>query len=92
MAGSPLKDRQLDDERTVRRLEAFSDTVIGFSLAQLGASLAFTNAMTLGAGGIASLIFSFAIICSLWSSTIGSSDNILCRRASLAARRMYGAG
>ena len=55
------------DERTVQRLEAFSDIVIGFSLAQLGASLAFTKpAMTLDAGGVAAFIISFAIVCSLW--------------------------
>ena len=54
------------DERTVQRLEAFSDIVIGFSLAQLGASLAFTKALTLNPGGLAAFIISFAIVCSLW--------------------------
>lgn len=54
------------DERTVHRLEAFSDIVIGFSLAQLGASLAFTKSLTLDAPGVIAFLLAFAIICSLW--------------------------
>lgn len=54
------------DERVVHRLEAFSDIVIGFSLAQLGASLALTKGMTLDATGVLSFLFAFGIICSLW--------------------------
>lgn len=53
-------------EHTVRRLEAFSDIVIGFSLAQLGASLQFTKAMTLDMRGVLAFVASFAIVCSLW--------------------------
>ncbi len=53
-------------ERTVHRLEAFSDIVIGFSLAQLGASLAFTKSLTLDIPGVIAFLLAFAIICSLW--------------------------
>lgn len=61
--------RDESEERFTRRLEAFSDIVIGFSLAQLGANLAvashasafFTNPLQ-----ITQFIFPFAIICSLW--------------------------
>ena len=55
------------DERTVRRLEAFSDIVIGFSLAQLGAALSLdVKTMTLDVTGVIVFFSSFAIICSLW--------------------------
>ena len=37
---------EASDERTAHRLEAFSDIVIGFGLAQLGAVLTLTKAMT----------------------------------------------
>lgn len=60
--------RDESEERFTRRLEAFSDIVIGFSLAQLGASLTlsaegdfFSNPLKLTA-----FLFPFAIICSLW--------------------------
>jgi uncharacterized membrane protein len=57
------------DERFIHRLEAFSDIVIGFSLAQLGANL------TIPAHGadlitnpvwIAGFVFAFAVVCSMW--------------------------
>jgi uncharacterized membrane protein len=57
------------DRHFVHRLEAFSDIVIGFSLAQLGVSL------TVPANGAALLsnpswffgfIFAFAVVCSMW--------------------------
>lgn len=51
---------------TVHRLEAFSDIVIGFGLAQLGASLTFDRTMTLDASGVFAFLGAFAIICSLW--------------------------
>lgn len=51
---------------TVHRLEAFSDIVIGFSLAQLGASLTFDRTMTLDPSGVFAFFYAFAIICSLW--------------------------
>lgn len=54
------------DERTLHRLEAFSDIVIGFSLAQLGAAEVFTKTMTLNASGAIAFFASFAIVCSLW--------------------------
>ncbi len=61
--------RDESEERFTRRLEAFSDIVIGFSLAQLGANLAtashapqfFTNPLQ-----IIAFLFPFAIICSVW--------------------------
>jgi uncharacterized membrane protein len=61
--------RDESEERFTRRLEAFSDIVIGFSLAQLGANLAtasyapqfFTSPLR-----ILAFLFPFAIICSVW--------------------------
>jgi uncharacterized membrane protein len=57
------------DERTVHRLEAFSDIVIGFSLAQLGAALTIPKA-----GGVLfadptwllTFLLPFATICAMW--------------------------
>lgn len=54
------------EERTIQRLEAFSDIVIGFSLAQLGASSVLNKAMSLDATGLLTFSASFAIVCSLW--------------------------
>lgn len=56
----------MEQTNTVHRLEAFSDIVIGFSLAQLGTSLAFTPGMSLETTGVLSFLFAFGIICSLW--------------------------
>ena len=61
--------RDESEERFTRRLEAFSDIVIGFSLAQLGVNLAgvshapqfFTSPLQM-----LEFIFPFAIICSVW--------------------------
>ncbi|HET9391997.1 MAG TPA: TMEM175 family protein [Candidatus Rubrimentiphilum sp.] len=66
---STVQGLSRDDERFTRRLEAFSDIVIGFSLAQLGANLTLTS------GGstffshpleMAGFLVPFAIICSVW--------------------------
>jgi uncharacterized membrane protein len=55
------------DERTVHRLEAFSDIVIGFGLAQLGAILTFdSKTMALTSVGVFAFFGAFAIVCSLW--------------------------
>ncbi|HZT11708.1 MAG TPA: TMEM175 family protein, partial [Candidatus Baltobacteraceae bacterium] len=62
-------DRDESEERSIHRFEAFSDIVIGFSLAQLGASLAlpsrpielFTNLIWLVA-----FLWAFAMVCSMW--------------------------
>ena len=57
------------EERTIHRLEAFSDIVIGFSLAQLGATLAIPER---GANlfahpiWIAAFLWSFSMICTMW--------------------------
>lgn len=57
----------MNDERTVHRLEAFSDIVIGFCLAELGASLTFNiKTMTLDPVGVIAFFLAFAIVCSLW--------------------------
>lgn len=53
------------EKDTIHRLEAFSDIVIGFSLAQLGATLVFKNE-TLQTAGLFTFLASFAIVCSLW--------------------------
>ncbi|HET6893922.1 MAG TPA: TMEM175 family protein [Candidatus Baltobacteraceae bacterium] len=55
------------DERTVHRLEAFSDIVIGFGLAQLGAILTFdSKTVALTSVGVIAFFGAFAIVCSLW--------------------------
>jgi uncharacterized membrane protein len=57
------------DERTVRRFEAFSDIVIGFSLAQLGFSLALparSGELFSNPAWLISFFYSFALICSMW--------------------------
>jgi len=55
------------DERSVHRIEAFSDIVIGFGLAQLGTSLALNpRSMMLERSGLLVFVSSFAIVCSLW--------------------------
>ena len=59
------------DERLTHRLEAFSDIVIGFSLAQLGLSLTLpAKPADLFAHpvGITAFIVTFAIVCRLWWS------------------------
>ena len=53
------------EKETIHRLEAFSDIVIGFSLAQLGATGIFKDE-TLHAGSLFTFLASFAIVCSLW--------------------------
>lgn len=61
-----------DAERTIHRVEAFSDVVIGFSLAELGASLvmpanhAEASAIFTHPQWIFSFVFTFGIICVLW--------------------------
>ncbi|HET7814627.1 MAG TPA: TMEM175 family protein [Candidatus Baltobacteraceae bacterium] len=56
------------EERTIHRLEAFSDIVIGFSLAQLGVSLLrrTDGGTVIDVAGILAFLFAFGIICSLW--------------------------
>lgn len=54
------------EERIVQRLEAFSDIVIGFSLAQLGASIVLNKSMILDPTGLFTFFASFTIVCSLW--------------------------
>ena len=61
--------RQESDERTVRRFEAFSDIVIGFSLAQLGVSLtipAHGIDLYLNPEWLISFVWAFANICAMW--------------------------
>ncbi|HTX03770.1 MAG TPA: TMEM175 family protein [Candidatus Acidoferrales bacterium] len=53
----------------VHRLEGFSDIVIGFSLAQLGASLvipARTMDLVEHPGWLVGFLFAFAVVCSMW--------------------------
>jgi len=57
------------EERHVRRYEAFSDIVIGFSLAQLGVSLAIpAKASELFANPwwLVAFFWAFAMICAMW--------------------------
>lgn len=64
--------RDESEKEVVHRLEAFSDIVIGFSLAQLGLSLTmpdhgrdlFTHVR--GATGIIALIITFTLVCGVW--------------------------
>lgn len=58
-----------DEERFVHRIEAFSDIVIGFTLAQVGAALVMPHHVTdLITNGLWLLIFvwAFAIVCTMW--------------------------
>ncbi len=66
--------RDESEKEVVHRLEAFSDIVIGFSLAQLGLTLTmpahaqdlFTHVR--GAGGLFALVVTFALVCGVWWS------------------------
>lgn len=58
-----------DDERTIRRLEAFSDIVIAFSLAEVGLGLAVPNSLTQLRESwinLAAFAFSFTLISIVW--------------------------
>jgi uncharacterized membrane protein len=58
-----------NEESNIRRYEAFSDVVIGFSLAQLGASLripARAEDLFSDPGWILGFLWAFANICALW--------------------------
>ncbi len=62
-------ERNESEQHFTRRLEAFSDVVIGFSLAQLGAALVVSqqglhNFLT--PLGLLNFLFPFAIVCSAW--------------------------
>lgn len=64
--------RDESEKEVVHRLEAFSDIVIGFSLAQLGLSLTIPaharDLFTLGRGslGLLALVVTFTLVCSVW--------------------------
>ncbi|MBV9150105.1 MAG: DUF1211 domain-containing protein [Candidatus Eremiobacteraeota bacterium] len=58
-----------DDERFSHRLEAFSDVVIGFSLAQLSLNLTFPKHVAdlfYQPFGLAAFVFTFIVICVFW--------------------------
>lgn len=62
-------DRTESEQHFTRRLEAFSDIVIGFSLAQLGAALVVSPQGLhdfLTPLGLLEFLFPFAIVCSAW--------------------------
>lgn len=64
--------RDESEKEIVHRIEAFSDIVIGFSLAQLGLNLIipahardlFTSVR--GATGLIALVITFALVCAVW--------------------------
>jgi uncharacterized membrane protein len=64
--------RDESEKEVIHRLEAFSDIVIGFSLAQLGLSLTipahardlFVHAR--GATGLFALLITFSLVCAVW--------------------------
>ena len=61
--------RDESEERFIHRLEAFSDIVIGFSLAQLGVSLtipAHGYELIQHPAWFGSFVFAFAVVCSMW--------------------------
>ena len=61
--------RDESEQHFTRRLEAFSDIVIGFSLAQLGAELTVSEkglSFLTSPIGMLSFLFPFAIVCSAW--------------------------
>jgi uncharacterized membrane protein len=58
-----------DDERTIHRIEAFSDIVIGFCLAEIGLGLSVPNSgATLAslAGNVFVFVASFSLVVMLW--------------------------
>jgi uncharacterized membrane protein len=61
----------LDAERYVHRIEAFSDVVIGFSLAQLGATLVVpphAAEIAQDPGWLFGFAWTFALVCLMWWS------------------------
>lgn len=57
------------EDRFVHRIEAFSDIVIGFSLAQLGATLvmpAHAQALIDNPGWLFGFLWTFALVCLMW--------------------------
>jgi uncharacterized membrane protein len=57
------------EERFVHRIEAFSDIVIGFSLAQLGATLVVpghAQALLDNPGWMLGFLWTFALVCLMW--------------------------
>ena len=57
------------EERSIHRFEAFSDVVIGFSLAQLGVSLAIPNHpadLFTNPTWLAVFVWAFAMVCAMW--------------------------
>ena len=57
------------DERFVHRIEAFSDIVIGFTLAQLGAQLVVTGhpgSLLTDPGWFFNFLWTFAVVCGMW--------------------------
>ena len=64
--------RDESEKEVIHRLEAFSDIVIGFSLAQLGLSLTIPEhgrdlfLHVRGATGIVALVVTFALVCAVW--------------------------
>lgn len=85
------------EQHLVHRLEAFSDIVIGFSLAQLGLSLTIPKhasdifSHVHGATGIFAVVITFGLICAVWWAHnrlfrhlfIPSAPNILANFAAL---------
>ncbi len=62
-------ERNESEQHFTRRLEAFSDVVIGFSLAQLGAALVVSPhnlQLLLTPLGMLNFLLPFAIVCSAW--------------------------
>jgi hypothetical protein len=57
------------DERTIHRYEAFSDIVIGFSLAELGSILVLPKSgesLFADPTWLVAFLLAFAVICALW--------------------------
>lgn len=65
---NPSKDES--DQRLIRRLESFSDIIIGFSLAQLALSLAIPKDGALGLlhdpGPLVAFVITFTLVCGMW--------------------------
>ena len=58
------------EQRLIRRLESFSDIIIGFSLAQLALSLAIPKNGALGfadnPGPLIAFVLTFTLVCGMW--------------------------
>lgn len=65
-----IESKEESDQRLIHRLEAFSDVVIGFSLAQLALTLAIPKNAALGLlhdpSPLVAFVITFTLVCGMW--------------------------